>query len=375
MFKTSIKLDDYVVLDVENPNTKADSICSIAFIQVKNGKIKDKKYFLINPEDRFDDINIRVNGITPNMVKDAITFDVFWNNNKDILENNIIVGHAIKYDLSVISKTLMKYNITLPTLKVICTQKLSQKYLNTNHYKLDLVCDYLNINLEQHHNALCDTTASFEILKHINEKYGLDECDIEDYKYTESKNHSNGMKIIYSDDTKGLQNLKKIIEAIMIDNEIGLNEINELNEWLDNNNHLIGNYPFDKIYSIVKKVLNDGIISSDEINELLSEFNNFINPIKENNSNRTFDFQNKIFCLTGTFNFGSKDNIEEKIVEKGGICGKNVTSKTDYLIVGGSGSDAWKFGNYGGKVQKAMELKEKGKNIEIVSEDDFLNQL
>lgn len=375
MVKTSIKLDNYVVLDIENPNTKADSICSIAFIQVKDGNIIDKKYLLINPEDRFDDINMRVNKITPNMVKDAITFDVFWKDNKDIIENSIIIGHAVKYDLSVISKTLMKYNIALPTLKVVCTQKLAQKYLDISHYKLDQVCDYLNIYLERHHNALCDTTASLEIFEYINDKYGLDENDIEDYNYTESRNRSTGMKIVYSDDTKGLQNLKRIIESIMTDNKIELDEINELNEWLDSNTQLIGNYPFDKIYSIVKKVLEDGIVSNNEYDELMHVFNDFINPIKEEKTNDSMNFQDKIFCLTGTFNSGSKDSIEEKIIEKGGICGKGVTSKTNYLIVGGSGSDAWKFGNYGGKVQKAMELKEKGKNIEIISEDDFLKQL
>ena len=375
MVKTSIKLDNYVVLDIENPNTKADSICSIAFIQVKDGNVINKKYILINPEDRFDDINMRVNKITPNMVKDAITFDVFWKDNKDIIENSIIIGHAVKYDLSVISKTLMKYNIALPTLKVVCTQKLAQKYLDISHYKLDQVCDYLNIDLEYHHNALCDTTASLEIFEYINDKYGLDENDIENYNYSESRNRSTGMKIVYSDDTKGLQNLKRIIESIMNDNKIELDEINELNEWLDSNTQLIGNYPFDKIYSIVKNVLEDGVVSTNEYDELMKVFNDFINPIKEEKINDSVNFQDKIFCLTGTFNSGSKDSIEEKINQKGGICGKGVTSKTNYLIVGGSGSDAWKFGNYGGKVQKAMELKEKGKNIEIISEDDFLKQL
>lgn len=375
MVKTGIKLEDYVVLDIENPNTKADSICSIAFIQVKDGNIINKKYTLINPEDRFDDINMRVNKITPNMVKDAITFDTFWKDNKENIENSIIIGHAIRYDLSVISKTLLKYNITLPTLKVICTQKLSQKYLDISHYKLDQVCDYLNIDLENHHNALCDTTASLEIFKYINNKYGLDENDIEDYNYIESRNRSIGMKIVYSDYTKGLQNLKRIIESIMTDNKIELDEINELNEWLDSNTQLIGNYPFDKIYSIVKNVLEDGIVSENEYDELMQAFNDFINPIKEEKANDSLNFQDKIFCLTGTFNSGSKDSIEEKINQKGGICGKGVTSKTNYLIVGGAGSDAWKFGNYGGKVQKAMELKEKGKNIEIIGEEDFLKQL
>lgn len=203
----------------------------------------------------------------------------------------------------------------------------------------------------------------------------MDENDIENYNYIESRNRSTGMKIVYSDDTKGLQNLKRIIESIMNDNKIELDEINELNEWLDSNTQLIGNYPFDKIYSIVKNVLEDGVVSTNEYDELMKVFNDFINPIKEEKINDSVNFQDKIFCLTGTFNSGSKDSIEEKINQKGGICGKGVTSKTNYLIVGGSGSDAWKFGNYGGKVQKAMELKEKGKNIEIISEDDFLKQL
>ena len=376
MIESKIKLKDFVVLDIENPNTKADSICSIAFIQVKDGNIVNQEYTLINPEDRFDDINIRVNKITPNMVKDAITFDKFWEINKSVLENSFIIGHGIKYDLSVITKTLMKYDIALPTFKVICTQKLVQKYLNIKHYKLDYVCDYLHINLEQHHNALCDTKSCLDIFNYINETYGLDDSDIEEYRYIEAKSHSNGMKVVYSDDTKSLQVLKSIVEVIVEDQKIELDEIYSLNTWLNDNTQLIGNYPFDKINSIVKKVLQDGIITEEEFNELMITFKEFLNPIKENNNSSVkIEFKEKTFCLTGTFNCGSKEDIEIKIKNKGGICSKGVNSKLNYLIVGGAGSDAWKFGNYGGKVQKAMELKEKGKDICILGEEDLLKYL
>ena len=376
MIKTDIKLTDFVVLDIENPNTKADSICSIAFIVVKDGKIVDKKYFLINPEDRFDSINMRVNKITPEMVKDAITFDVFWKKYKELLTNNIIVGHAIKYDLSVIYKSLLKYNISLPTLKIVCTQKLSQKYLDINHYKLNEVCNYLGIKLERHHDALCDTFASYEILNYIINGYILEENDIEIYSSSNIKNSSNNsIKIVYSDETKSLQSLKKIVETLMEDNKIDLSEINQLNEWLDSNGNLIGNYPFDKINSIIKNVLCDGKISDEEYVILIGIFNEFINPLKNKSFNCNIIFQDNIFCLTGTFNSGTKEEIESKIISKGGICVKNVSSKTNYLIVGGSGSEAWKFGNYGGKVQKAMELKEKGNNLNIIGEEAFIDNL
>lgn len=222
---------------------------------------------------------------------------------------------------------------------------------------------------------MCDTEASYKIFEYINNKYGLDENDIEDYNYIESRKQSSGMKIAYSQNTKGLQRLKNIIEKIMSDNKIDNDEINQLDNWLDNNTQLIGNYPFDKIYTITKNVIEDGIITEDEYGELIRVFNEFINPTLEEQLNNGIEFQEKTFCLIGTFNSGSKESVEERIVSKGGICAKNITSKTNYLIVGGAGSDAWKFGNYGGKVQKAMELKEKGQNIEIISEDDFLNYL
>ena len=165
MIDTKLKLENYIVVDIENPNMKANSICSIAFIEVKENKIVNEKYLLINPESTFDYINMNINKITKDMVKDSITFDKYWNKYKDMFENSVIVGHGIKYDLSVISKTLSNYNIKVPKFKFICTQKLSKKYFNLEKTKLNNVCDYLDIELNNHHNSLCDTKACYEIFK------------------------------------------------------------------------------------------------------------------------------------------------------------------------------------------------------------------
>lgn len=62
--------------------------------------------------------------------------------------------------------------------------------------------------------------------------------------------------------------------------------------------------------------------------------------------------------------------LEAYFVAQGGIVGKSVTKKTDYLIVGELGSDMWSSGNYGSKVKKAMELQEKGSTIVIVKEGE-----
>ena len=52
-----------------------------------------------------------------------------------------------------------------------------------------------------------------------------------------------------------------------------------------------------------------------------------------------------------------------------------MTQKTDYLIVGNEGNPCWAFSCYGRKVEKAVELRKKGSNIQIINEDDFWNAL
>jgi len=63
------KITEYTVIDVETPNAKNDSICSIALIRVKNDEIVSKEYHLVDPEDYFDQFNVRLHGISKAMVK------------------------------------------------------------------------------------------------------------------------------------------------------------------------------------------------------------------------------------------------------------------------------------------------------------------
>ena len=53
----------------------------------------------------------------------------------------------------------------------------------------------------------------------------------------------------------------------------------------------------------------------------------------------------------------------------------SVSGKTDYVIVGGYGSNDWACGNYGSKVKKALELQSKGKDIKIIKEEEFFKCL
>ena len=439
-------INDYISVDIENPNARGNSICSIGIIVVKNKKVVEQKYSLINPEDRFDINNSNITGLNYSDVKDAPTFKEYWKNIKELLEKNIIVGHNITYDLTVIAKALERYDIKVPIFNYYCTLKLSRSFINSNSYSLNSLCDLLNINLENHHNALEDAKASqklFEYLDNnndignsekfefervlldnldskletnINTLYGIikginydkiiDDKEIEKIKIWVEDNriykqyalfdriiikleeilHDNIIteyeKIeleklvtsinnskIYSESTLSLQILNGILDGIVCDQKVNQKEIENLNAWLKQNDYLKDVYPYDKVLLEVSKVLEDRILTEEESNYILGIFNEIVHP--EFNNDENIDFDRKTFCLTGEFKNATKQEISKKLQDLGGIEKTGVSSKLNYLIVGGVGSEAWKFGKIGGKQAKAQELNEKGANIKIIDEDSL----
>ena len=50
----------------------------------------------------------------------------------------------------------------------------------------------------------------------------------------------------------------------------------------------------------------------------------------------------KTFCLTGEFKNATKQEISKRLQKLGAIEKAGVSSKLNYLIIGGVGSDAWK---------------------------------
>ena len=439
-------IKDYISVDIENPNTRGNSICSIGIIIVKDNKIIDKKYSLINPEDRFDINNSKITGLTYADVKDAPTFKEYWKIIEDLFKNNVIVGHNITYDLSVISKALERYDIDAPVFNYYCTLKLSRKYINTNSYSLNSLCDLLKINLDNHHNALEDALASQQIFEYLNKRndignsekfelinkvsdsmdskletnintlYGIikginydgiiDDKEIEKLRLWVEDNRlykqyslfdgiinkleeilednviteyerieleklvtSINESKMYSESTLTLQILNGILDGIVCNQKVNQKEIENLNIWLRQNDYLKDVYPYDKVLLEVNKVLEDGILTEEESNYIFDTFNEIVNPDFSDDEN--IDFNGKTFCLTGEFKCATKQEISKKLQELGGTEKTGVSSKLDYLIVGGVGSDAWKFGKIGGKQAKAQELNEKGANIKIIDEDSL----
>lgn len=84
-----------------------------------------------------------------------------------------------------------------------------------------------------------------------------------------------------------------------------------------------------------------------------------------------YDVVGKSIVLTGDFEIAEVADIENKLSSMGAILKRDVSGKTDYLVIGNLGHSQWYYGSYGRKIEKAIELQKQGKPIIMIEEDDF----
>ena len=174
---------DFVAIDFETATSKYTSICSMGICVVENSIITDRKEIFIKPVPfEFNEYNIKIHGITPDMVYDKPTFNMYWDSIKPYLQNKTVVAHNAMFDIGALCATLDLFGIEYPTFNYLCTVKLSQlAYPELKSHKLNNLCDALGVEFS-HHQAYDDAYACASVLLRIMEDYSLlslediDEC-------------------------------------------------------------------------------------------------------------------------------------------------------------------------------------------------------
>lgn len=165
---------DFVAIDFETATSKWTSVCSMGICVVEDNKVREVKEILIRPEPfEFNDYNIAIHGITPEMVYNKPTFDKYWQEVKPYLQNKLVIAHNASFDVGALTKTLDSFGIVLPEFEYLCTVKLSQKaYPDLVSHKLNFLGDALGIDFS-HHTACDDAYACAMVLVHILEDFGI----------------------------------------------------------------------------------------------------------------------------------------------------------------------------------------------------------
>lgn len=355
----------WTFIDVETPNKRNDRICSIGIIKTSStGEVIDKRYYLVDPEERFDETCMSIHGIAPIDVKGKPTFPEVWNDYLcDAVIGSGVVAHNAAFDLNVLCKALSAYGLVQPDIAYACTMRMAKAA--KCGAKLNDICKQLNIPLLNHHNASNDVEACMSIFwTLVKNERTFPQLQQFDYRSTAPSRSSQKTKL--SDLTIKMQNLKSILEAAIKDGQIETKEAIAVLDIIESSEQLRSDPTVSSLADLLEECAMDGCVDKDESRELLNAFMLIVDPIAKAVS--SIEFGQKTFCLTGVFDRGTRPEIENYIREKGGVILKSVTKGCDYVVVGGQGSSDYAMGNYGTKVKKALDWQAKGMPVKIISE-------
>ncbi len=363
-------IDDYCVMDLETTEIfiRSAKIIEIAAIKVRNNQIVDEFSTLVNPKCHIPSESTAINHITNEMVEEAPTIDEVIDSLIEFVKDDVIVGYnnagfdmLLIYDLVERLRGVPFYNNYIDIMH--CARRCIKGIEN---YKLETLSKYYSLDTVGEHRALKDCYLTKAVYDNLYNEYG-------DNAFDSKESASKGFSIRYSVETKALQELQSLLEAIIEDGKVTIEEFSFLQSWMTRHRELQGNYPFDRVFNALDKVLEDGKVDPCELEELQILFSDFVDPVKSRGCHTEIkSIKGKHIVITGEFDYGSRNEVLLLIERAGGIIDKSVRVITNYVVVGVKGSDSWKTGKYGGKIQKAMELKDKGMDIEIIEENLFI---
>jgi len=182
--------------------------------------------------------------------------------------------------------------------------------------------------------------------------------------------------------------LTGIARGITADEVLNDKEIHHLKGWLNRCGEWRDQWPINVVADKVHEVLKDGVVTREERDHLYSVLVDLMGGhVSEHGETagtstrlgvervECVEFEDKVFCFTGKFIAGTRQACEQLTIEKGASTHPGITKKINYLVVGGLSSRDWANTSFGRKIEKAIELKEKGLSIRIIDEESWVKCL
>lgn len=177
-----------------------------------------------------------------------------------------------------------------------------------------------------------------------------------------------------------------IARGLLADGAINQAEVEFLQKWLAANVEVSSQPLIHMLYRRINEVMADGVADENEKFELFETLSCFTNhdfelgePLKSTTlpvcqPAPSLTFPGLRYTFTGTFNFGQRKHCEAAVIERGATAG-GIAQKTNVLVIGVYATESWKHSSFGNKILQAVEWREQGFPISIVSEDHWVEHL
>jgi len=184
-----------------------------------------------------------------------------------------------------------------------------------------------------------------------------------------------------------INELYGLMAGLISDTQLNEDEIYKLKDWLNINSNITREWPASIISKRIQHILEDGVIDEEEIEDLTETLKQ-ISGVRFNESGLAYGIstefaaedieelghKNVNMCFTGEFlKKRTRDDVSKIAKNLGANIKQGVTLDLDYLVIGSIASRDWKFSSHGLKIKKALEYKQRGCKLKIISEETWLD--
>lgn len=172
-----------------------------------------------------------------------------------------------------------------------------------------------------------------------------------------------------------------VTAGLTADGKINQLEAEFLKSWIETHLIHLEDPVVNILYQRLSHMLSDGVLDEDESIELLEILHQFsgvpvgapqhakgVSTLPLNDPVPELDWLDRVFLFTGIMAHGPRKDCESLVIERGGVIGNSVSKKIHFLVVGSIGNEQWLHSAYGAKIKKAVELRNSGVPIAIISE-------
>ena len=166
-----------VAIDFETANYSPVSMCAVGLATFEQGQLTESKHWLVKPPKGhgwfIPEWTQDCHGLLWFDVKDVPEFSVIAPEFlKRLINAAVVVAQKAAFDMRVLERTLAHYGLPFPTVKYLCTYRLStQVWPELPNNQLSTVAAHIGHEF-QHHQARSDAEAAgrvfMEITKHSN---------------------------------------------------------------------------------------------------------------------------------------------------------------------------------------------------------------
>lgn len=313
-------VDSWTAVDFETANNDRGSACAVGLVRVSNGHIVDRYTTLIRPPEavsHFSRHNIAVHGITAADVAEAPDWAQVHTRIVEFAQGTPLVAHNAAFDMGVLSRACAHTGLAHPEWDYACTLALSRRtWTELPDHKLPTVCAHIGHTLTQHHRADADAEAAARIMIAAMARYGTTSLL--------ELSGASGLK---------LSHVPAALAPVA--------------------------FPQPSV----------AVGAEDRFSRWQRQARTPLPPANPD-ADPTGPLFGRTVCVSGDLHVLDKTEVWKRVAEAGGHPAKNLTRKTDVLVVGTN--------DHGGKSSKHRQAEAyiaKGQSIDIIAEDELLRRL